>query len=177
MEESQQLNVPAPEASMRNISLFLRDRRRRAASPGYRRYRSRWPVILGVSFAGVMALGLTLYFQMTSGMSDVATDFFRAARARNLVAVKLYLSESMTTSDSALRNFLDSPTASHFSSAFWSNLSCVGNLGKVQGTVTQDGGLVVPMEVDLVREKSVWKIYRVGMPMPDAPRVAAPIDD
>jgi hypothetical protein len=115
----------------------------------------------------IIVIVILLVFQMTSGVVEVADQFFAEVKAGNVAnAYEHYLSEDFraATTLEELESFLEKTALSNYSGASWSSRSISGDQGKLEGSIeTADGG-TIPITIDLVKENDEWKILSIYKP-------------
>lgn len=117
---------------------------------------------LAVSCGGILALTLSL----TKGLVEAADGFFLAVKEDDLARARGFLAEEFraSTSDEELRAYLGRSALTRFREASWSSRSIQNDRGRLEGSVeTEDGGSI-PIELALVKERGVWKIYALRKP-------------
>ncbi len=113
---------------------------------------------VGLLFAAVM------YF--TSGLVDTTDAFFEAVRHKDFAKARSYLSEELdrNADDKALAEFLANGVLLDFQSSSWDRREVQSNRGRLNGSITSRTGGVVPLQVTLVKERGIWKIYAMHSP-------------
>lgn len=115
--------------------------------------------ILGGIAIGVAAI-VGLVFYVTSGVTGAADRFFETARSGDMESVYALTSAELrnTTSAEQLAAFIELNRFDEVAETSWSSRSIEGGLGRVEGSVTLDDGGVVPLSMQLVKERDGWKI-------------------
>jgi len=122
-------------------------------------------IALGI-LAVLTTLIIIIAFQMTTGIADVAKNFFTGIKAGNIdLAYDSYLSAEFkkATSKDELKNFLDGSTLSDYADASWSSRSLSGDQGELEGSVTTSDGGTIPLTISFVKEKDNWKILTINL--------------
>ncbi len=119
------------------------------------------PVKIVIGIAVFIAASLSLVFYLTAGLVDTAERFFDAVQQDNMAAARGYLSADTRSrvSEASLRQELAGMGLLKFKQASWSSRSFTGARGKLNGTVTNQSGAVIPVRLDLVKERGQWRIY------------------
>lgn len=109
----------------------------------------------------IVAIGAALHF--TRGIVDTADAFFQAVREGRTADATSQLSEGFraATDAQALMRFLDDSQIRRVESANWHSRSVSGGEGRLEGSLTTEGGGRVPIVIDLVKERGAWKIHRI----------------
>ncbi len=122
-------------------------------------------IALGI-LAVVVTLIIVAVFQMTSGIADVANNFFAEIKAGNIdLAYDSYLSEEFkaATSKDGLKSFLNGSMLSDYADATWPSRSMENNQGQLEGTITTSSGGTVPLAITFVSENEEWKILSIKL--------------
>lgn len=121
-------------------------------------------LLIGVAIVAVLvAVVLVVVFQMTSGIVDVADNFFAAAADQDYETAYTFLSSDFKTATTMdeLKQFLAQSAVGDYSKGHWSSRSVSGGQGELEGEIeTRDGGSV-PIKVTLVKEEGNWKILTI----------------
>ena len=110
----------------------------------------------------VGAAGIAAVFFFTSGLVDVADEFFVAAREGDMDTAYANTSadfkRAMTQPD--LARFLEQNGLDTYQEATWSFRSMEGGVGQLRGTVTAADG-AIPLSLQFVKEDGTWKIQYI----------------
>jgi hypothetical protein len=119
-----------------------------------------------VGIAVITVLGLSAAWFVTGGMSDVADEFFAAAREGDMVRAYTYVSDDFKagTSEDQLADFLYDNALTDVTDTSWGNRSFDGNLGELSGSVSTGSGGVVPITLRFVKGDAGWRIYSIEKP-------------
>lgn len=126
--------------------------------------KKRLKIMLGV--VAVLVLGIAASFYFTSGIVNIADDFFKAVREGDIAKARAYLSEDFkaSTDESALTEFLSKSSILNFKKSSWSNRQISGGRGELDGSFTTETGGVVPIRMFFVKEQDNWKIHAIQKP-------------
>lgn len=121
-------------------------------------------IVIGIVV--VFVLAIVTVFYLTSGMADVANEFFAAIKKQDVAAARGYLSEDFkaSTDEAALKDFLTKGALLNFKETTWSNRQISGGRGELEGEVITETGGVVPLKLLFVKENDAWKIYGIQKP-------------
>ena len=110
-------------------------------------------------------IALAVISSLTSGMIEVASQFFEAVKADDMAKARTWLSgeAQATTDENALRQFLVKSEALGFKAANWPGRQVLGQRGELKGTITSANG-EVPMVLTFVKEDGQWKILHLARP-------------
>lgn len=144
-----------------------------AAGDGQIAQRSNAPKVIAglVSATSVMVfIALAVLSSLTSGLLEVASQFFEAVKANDVAKARTYLSSGAqaTTDENTLRQFLVRSEAIGFKGANWPGRQILGQRGELKGTITGANG-EVPMVLTFVKEDGHWKILHLSRP-PASPK-------
>jgi len=117
---------------------------------------------MAVSCGGIVFFALSL----TKGLVDAADGFFLAVKEGDLARARGFLAEEFraSTSEEELRAYLAKSALTRFQEASWSSRRVENDRGTLEGSVeTEDGGSI-PLELALVKERGVWRIYALRKP-------------
>jgi hypothetical protein len=125
----------------------------------------KWMVIL-LGLVVVITVAITAVFYSTSRMVDTAEAFFAAVRQNDIAKARGYLAEDFkaNTDERAFQAFLTKSALSQFKQSSWSSREVSGDRGELVGSITTDGGGLVPLKVSFVKENGSWKIYAIQKP-------------
>ena len=123
----------------------------------------------------VFALAIAAIFFLTADMGKTADQFFGAVKAKDYGAAYQLLSEDFraSTPQPELTKFLDRSALLRFREASWTNRSISGGRGELEGSVTTEGGGVVPIKLGFVKENGKWLIYSIHKPQAGLARDAS----
>lgn len=109
-------------------------------------------------------------FWATGGITDTADEFFAAAKAGDYETAHSLTSQRLREQGSpeGLREFIEANGLDKVTETSWNSRSIQNSTGKLEGTVTTEGGGTIPLVVEFVSENDEWKISfiepeRVGM--------------
>lgn len=121
-------------------------------------------IVIGiVVFIGI---AVALVFYMTAGMTRAADGFFQAVGNKDMVRARSFLAEGFRSSmdEAALQAFLTGQSIAGFKEARWSSRSVENGRGTLSGSIITDTGGVVPLSMELVKERGAWRIYAIRKP-------------
>ena len=120
--------------------------------------------VIGVCVVAVFGLGAIFFLAMTSGVTAAADGFFDAIRSGDKQLSYSYLSEQFKAGTKAeeFDTFVRQARLGKIVSTSWSNWSVKNNIGHLEGSGTTASGGVIPLTVDLVKERDRWLIYTVS---------------
>lgn len=106
---------------------------------------------------------VVIAFYSTSGIVDVADEFFQAVKEKNITKAHSYLAEDFkaSTDETALSDFLSKGAILNYKDTSWSERSIENGQGKLSGSVTTETGGTVPIEMTFTKENDAWKIYSI----------------
>ena len=122
-------------------------------------------VVLGIFV--VLAAVIAIVFYATSGLTDIAEDFFQAIRAGDMERAETYLSTGFkrTTDREKLQAFIKANRLDRFSAIKWGGRSVKtsGGLqtGKLEGALELEDGETLPLTVRFLKEEDGWKIHAI----------------
>lgn len=121
-------------------------------------------ILAGIAVVGMLGFGAVMF--ATSGMTDVADDFFAAVREGDMITAYSYLSDDFRagTSEDQLADFLYDNALTDVTDLSWGSRSFDGNLGELHGSATTGSGGVVPIMLRLVKGDAGWRIYSIEKP-------------
>ncbi len=117
---------------------------------------------LGI-LAVIVIIGIFVVFRLTSGIVDVADQFFKAVQAQEFSEAYTYVAEDFraATSLDQLKTFLGQSALINYQNASWNSREITTSQGKLEGTIkTTDGGSV-PVRMTFVKEQGKWKILYI----------------
>lgn len=113
----------------------------------------------------IVVIGGTFFllFNMTSGLTDTADNFFTALSSNDYNRAYTYLSKEFQakTSPDDLHNKFISSEIKNYSSASWHNRSIENSIGKLDGEIKTSTGGLIPINLVLVKENEEWKINSI----------------
>lgn len=121
-------------------------------------------LLIGVSVVAVLvAVILVVVFQMTSGIVDVADNFFAAAAEQDYETAYTFLSSDFkaATSMDELERFLAQSAVGDYIKGHWNSRSVSGGQGELEGEIETGDGGSVPIKLTLVKEEGKWKILSI----------------
>lgn len=121
-------------------------------------------ILAGIGALVVIAIvAVTL---MTSGMSEVADNFFAAVKSDDYEEAYSLLSDDFksNTSKSQLEIYLNKNALTSFKEASWGSRSVNGGRGELTGSIATESGGVVPISIGFVQGGKDWKIYSIKKP-------------
>ncbi|OQX73096.1 MAG: hypothetical protein B6D59_06625 [Campylobacteraceae bacterium 4484_4] len=124
-----------------------------------------WKKILG-GFLIFIALLIALVFYATSGMTEVAEQFFTDIKSGQIDKAYASLSEDFkrSTTKEQLLAFLKQTGLDHYKSASWGERGFEGKRGTLEGSITTDSGGTIPVTINFIEGEEGWKIYYIGKP-------------
>ncbi|MEX0955730.1 MAG: hypothetical protein WDZ83_11020 [Rhizobiaceae bacterium] len=122
-------------------------------------------VLLGVVV--VIALAVAGGFYFTSGVTKTGDEFFAAIGSGEKEKAYATLSSAFraNTSEEELAAFLSANGIDKVSDASWNSRSVSGGRGSLAGTLVTMEGDEIPIEVELIKEDGLWKIYAIRNPV------------
>jgi len=110
-----------------------------------------------------IALLVALIFFLTAGLTRSADGFFQAVAQKDMAKARSFLAEEFRNrvDEHELEGFLASRSIAGFRSANWSGRSVENGRGVLTGSIITDTGGVVPISLDLIKERGSWKIYAI----------------
>jgi TPR repeat protein len=113
----------------------------------------------------IVIIALAVISSLTSGMIEVASQFFDAVKESDVAKARTWLSSEAqaTTDEIALRQFLVQSETLGAKTANWPVRQVIGQRGELKGTVTNADG-EVPMVLTFVKEDGQWKILTLLRP-------------
>jgi hypothetical protein len=121
-------------------------------------------VVMGVpSFCVVMVVTILLGIGLTSGIVNVADEFFAALRQGDYEEAYGYLSEEFhgNTSIADLKAFAQESALAGYSEATWWNRQISGDEGALDGEIETAAGECIPTTIYFLKENDAWKIYQI----------------
>ena len=117
-------------------------------------------------FVGVIILAIGAVFFFTSGMVDIADEFFLAMKDEDVETAYSYLSDDFRAgvSKAELIEFMEKNGLANFDEANWQSRSINGGRGELVGSISTSTGGVVPITLSFVKGQDGWKIYAVQKP-------------
>ena len=117
----------------------------------------------------VIGLGIFgAYYYITLSMVNVADDFFKSVKAKNMVQAEKYLSKGFkaNTSSAQLKQYLVGYKLNDYKELKWSykrlidlNSSNFGKSGRIEGTIVSKDNVSSPLKLQFKQEAGVWKIF------------------
>ena len=122
-------------------------------------------ILIGV----VVFIGLVFAIVMyaTSGMSDVANEFFIYTKSKHFDDAYNMGSEDFKRSvtKEQLKNFLVQNALTEYKSASWTERAIDGNIGTLKGTITTKSGSVIPITMKFIKNvNGDWELYSIFKP-------------
>jgi hypothetical protein len=117
--------------------------------------------LIGIGVAVVVILLIILLvFGLTKGIAESGNRFFSLVKEGRIEEAYSSTAKEFraATSEKELRDFLAKSSLDEFESASWSSRSISGKTGKLEGSINTQGGGVVPIEIEFVKEGGSWKI-------------------
>ncbi len=121
-------------------------------------------IALGIVAVIVVAVAAGFYF--TSGVTEVADGFFKAARQKDIKKAHAYLAKEFKAmaDEATLADYLARSSFANVKDTSWSSRQVSGGRGEVVGTLTTDSGGSIPVKMTFVKEGDAWKIYSIQKP-------------
>ncbi len=121
-------------------------------------------IVIGVLvvIAGV-ALGIVWY--ATGGARQAVDQFFTQIKAGDLQGAYQGTAKEFQaqTSYNQFTAFLENFSLKNYQGASWGSMSVqTGGTGQLEGNINTQGGGVVPIQIDLVKENGAWKIFNLS---------------
>lgn len=121
-------------------------------------------LLIGIAIiAVIVAAILVIVFRLTSGIVEVADEFFTAASEQDYETAYTFLSEDFkaATSLDEFKQFLAQSAIGDYSEGHWSSRSISGSQGELEGEIETSSGGSVPVKLAFVKEESGWKIHSI----------------
>ncbi len=122
-------------------------------------------ILIGVVVLIGLVIGITMY--ATSGMSDVANEFFIYTKSKHFDDAYNMGSADFKKSvtKEQLKNFLEQNALTEYKNASWSERAIDGNIGILKGTITTKSGSVIPITMKFIKNvNGYWEIYSIFKP-------------
>jgi len=117
----------------------------------------------------VIGLGIFgAYYYITLSMVNVADDFFKSVKAKNIAQAETYLSKGFkaNTSPEQLVQYLSAYKLNNYKKLSWGykrtidlNRSNFGKSGTLEGTIVTEDNVSSPLKMQFKQESGVWKIF------------------
>ncbi len=121
-------------------------------------------LLIGLGVVAILVIiALVVVFQLTSGIVDVADQFFKAVQSKEFSEAYTYVAEDFraATSLEQLKTYLEQSALINYQDASWNSREITTSQGKLEGTIkTPDGGSV-PVRMTFVKEQGKWKILYI----------------
>lgn len=116
-------------------------------------------VLLVIGILGGATFGAVLY--TTSGLTETADGFFRALKSQDAAKARAFLAQatSQKLDDRTLQKLMANDAIVAFKELSFPNRRVSGSRGELSGTLTTTSGGVVPVQMVLVEEAGVWKVF------------------
>ena len=113
----------------------------------------------GVFVLFIVAL-VSVVFWATGDIVETADDFFAAAAEGDYETAHSLTSQQLRnqSSPAELEKFLTANGLDKVSDTSWSSRSFENSQGRLEGSVTTQGGGAIPLVVELVKENDEWRI-------------------
>ncbi|MCF6344734.1 MAG: DUF4864 domain-containing protein [Devosiaceae bacterium] len=124
-----------------------------------------WLKIVGSGVAVIIVI-VTIAMWATSGLMDPINRHLDALKAGNMEAAYAETSRAFiqNTTFEQYGAFVKSyPILTNFTEKNFSSRSVENNIGKVEGTLTDPEGTVVPISFQLVKENDIWVILGLNL--------------
>ena len=120
---------------------------------------------------GLLIIGLGIfgaYYYVTLSMVNVADDFFKSVKAKNIAQAETYLSKEFkaNTSTEQLVQYLLAYKLNNYKELNWGykrtidlNTSNFGKSGALEGTIVTEDNVSSPLKMQFKQESGVWKIF------------------
>ncbi len=121
-----------------------------------------WKKIVGGIVIFIIGIvGLTMY--VTSGMTEVANEFFIHVKTKHYDDAYAMLSEDFrkSTPEEKFEKFLINNALTEYKSASWTDRSFENNMGKLEGTIATKTGGSIPLTINFIKGENGWKIYSI----------------
>lgn len=118
-------------------------------------------IVIGL-FALITSV-FAIVFSLTSGMTEAADNFFKAAQQQQTEKAFSYLSIAFRADTSAqgLQRYLSDNSLLNYEAASWNSRGIENNRGKLEGTINTTKGGNIPIRIRFVKEQGQWKIYSI----------------
>lgn len=115
------------------------------------------------SFCVLTIAAVVLAFGLTSGIVDVADDFFAALRQGDYDGAYGHLSQEFhgNTSIADLKAFAQESALAGYSEATWWSRQISGDEGALDGEIEITNGQRIPTTIYFLKENDGWKIYQI----------------
>ncbi len=117
----------------------------------------------------VIGLGIFgAYYYVTLSMVNVANDFFKSVKAKNMVQAETYLSKGFkkNTSLKQLEQYLVNYKLNDYQKLSWGykriidlNTSNFAKNGSLEGTIVSKNNVSSPLKLQFKQEAGVWKLF------------------
>jgi len=125
-----------------------------------------WKKILGW-FVAFIVVVVVLVMYATSGMSDVANEFFIYVKSKHYDDAYNMLSDDFkkSTSKEKFEEFLKRTALINYKEASWNERGFEGNTGTLKGDIITKNGQKIPITLTFTKnENDEWKIYSIYKP-------------
>ncbi len=122
-------------------------------------------ILIGVVVLIGLIIGIVMY--ATSGMSDVANEFFIYTKSKHFDDAYNMGSEDFkkSTTKEQLKNFLVQNALTEYKDVSWSERAIDGNIGTLKGTITTKNGSVIPITMKFSKNANGdWELYSIYKP-------------
>lgn len=122
-------------------------------------------ILIGLVIFVALIFGLVLW--LTCGMTKSANQFFSLIEQGEIEKAYQSTAEEFRArvSKEEFESFLSDTALIDFESAFWrSRKRSIGGKGELEGTIKTKTGGIIPIEIELVKEKGEWKISNIPKP-------------
>jgi len=113
----------------------------------------------------VLIVGLVSFVMYaTSGMTDVATEFFIHVKTKHYDDAYNMLSKDFqdSTTQNKFKSFILQSGLTNFKSVDWDERSFESDMGKLEGVVTTKDGNTIPITLNFIKvSEDEWKIYSI----------------
>jgi len=113
----------------------------------------------------VLIVGLVSFVMYaTSGMTDVATEFFIHVKTKHYDDAYNMLSKEFknSTSEDKFKSFIISSGLTNFKSVSWDERAIENNMGKLDGVVTTKDENTIPITLNFIKVgEDEWQIYSI----------------
>ncbi len=118
--------------------------------------------VMGLTLVVVITGCVGVIFVLTSGLTNATDEFFSYVQQEQYEVAYASTAEDFqeVTTYEQFIDFLAYTGLDGYESATWNSRSVENNTGRLEGTVTTNGG-AIPMLIDLVKEDGDWKIYGI----------------
>ncbi|MBT4879795.1 MAG: hypothetical protein HOI80_02630 [Alphaproteobacteria bacterium] len=115
--------------------------------------------VVGVVLAVGLVIGYMNFYR--TAVEESADRFFTAIKTKNYPFAYEFLAQvfQRKTSEESFLNFLETSGLTDIQETSWLSDTATGSLAKIEGSVVTNTQEVIPVQLVLIKENGVWKIY------------------